>query len=155
MMLVWDTVTSYGLTPFSSDFINYVEFDITVKEVTKLNRVIVIGTTLHQFIEIHGQDIFFQCVSYHLTQTDVRLSSTQTYHQMNGGHYIVQGDQVTMHFPFHRIHIPVDIERTNLPVVHNSFVTEHQKKLIGPHICSSLAYTRFSELDIFGDLNTI
>ena len=64
-------------------------------------------------------------------------------------------NQVTMHLPFHRIHIPVDICGTNLPVVHNSFVTEHQKRAIGPQMRSSLAYSRLSKLDIFGDMNTI
>ena len=67
----------------------------------------------------------------------------------------MQVNQVTMHLPFHRIHIPVDICGTNLPVVHNSFVTEHQKREISPQMRSSLAYTILSNLDIFGDLNTI
>ena len=70
-------------------------------------------------------------------------------------HYIVHGNQVTMHLPFHRIHIPVDLVRTNLSVVHNLFVTEHQKRAIGPQMDSSLAYSIISNLDILGDLNTI
>ena len=63
MMLVWDTGASYGLTPFMSDFIDYVEFYIPVKDVTKVNRVIGIGTTLHKFIESNGRDIFLPCIS--------------------------------------------------------------------------------------------
>ena len=35
MMLVWDTGASYGLTPFRSDFIDYVKCDIPGKDVTK------------------------------------------------------------------------------------------------------------------------
>ena len=97
---------------------------------TKLNRVIGIATTIFKFIENNGQDIFFPCIFYHLTQLDVRIFSPQTYHQMHCGHSIVQGNQVTMHLPFHRIHIPVDLSGTNLPVVHNSFVTGHDNKIL-------------------------
>ena len=58
-------------------------------------------------------------ISYHLTQTDVRLFSHQTYHKMHGGHSVSQGNQVTMHLTFHSIHIPVYLGGTNLPAVHN------------------------------------
>ena len=50
MILFWNTGTSYGLTPFRSDFIDGMECDILVKDVTKVNRVIGIGTNLHKFI---------------------------------------------------------------------------------------------------------
>ena len=118
MMLVWDTGDSYGLTPSSSGFIDYVECDILVKDVAKVNRVIKIGTTLDKFIERNCQYIFLPCISYQLTQTYVCLFSTQTYNQMHGGHYVVNGNQLTTHLPFHRIDIPVDIGGTNSPVVH-------------------------------------
>ena len=36
------------LTPFGSDFIDYVKCDIPVKGVTHINRAIGIGTTLHK-----------------------------------------------------------------------------------------------------------
>ena len=49
LILIWDTGASFGLTPFRSEFIDYVEADISVKDITKINRVIVIGTTLHKF----------------------------------------------------------------------------------------------------------
>ena len=139
MILVWYTGASYELILFRSDFIDSVEWYIPVKEVKKVNRVIVIETTLHKFIESNGQDIFLPCISYHLTQTSVRLFTPQTYHQMHGIHSVFNRNQVTMHLPFYRIHIPVDLGGTNLPVVHNSFVTEHQKREIGPQIRSSLA----------------
>ena len=155
MMLVWDTGSSYVLTPFRSDFIDYVEFNITVKYVTKVNRNIGIRTNLHNFIERNVQDILLPCISYHLTQIDVQLFSPHTYHQIHGGHSIVHSNQVTTHLPFHSILIPVDLEGTNLSVFHNSFVTEHQNRAIGPQMRSSLAYSRLSKLYIFGDLNTI
>ena len=118
MMLVWYTGDSYGLTLFKSDYIDYVECDIPVKDVTKVNRVIRIGNTLHKFIESNGQDMFFPYISYQLTQTYVCLFSPHNYYQMYGGHSVVQGNQVTTHLPFHRIHIPVDLKGNNLPVVH-------------------------------------
>ena len=59
-----------------------------------------------------------------------------------------------MYLPLHRIHIPVYLDSTNMPVVHNSFVTEHQKRAIGNQMHSLLSYSILSELDIYGDLNT-
>ncbi len=43
LILIWDTGGSAGLTPFRSDFIDYVECDIDVRDVTKVNKVIGIG----------------------------------------------------------------------------------------------------------------
>ena len=103
------------------------EWYITVQDVAKVNRAIGIGTTLRRFIYSNDQDILLSCISYHLTQTYVSLFSLQTYHKMNSVHYVVKGNQVTIHLPNHRIHVPIDIGGTNLPVVRNSFFTEHQK----------------------------
>ena len=110
---------SYELTQFRSDFIDYVECDILVKDETRVNRVIGIGTTIHKFIESNGKDILLPCISYNLTQTYERIFSTQTYHQMNGGQSIVNRNKVTTHLKFHGIHIPLDLGRTILPVVTN------------------------------------
>ena len=60
-----------------------------------------------------------------------------------------------MYLKFNRIHITVYIGGANLSVVHNSFVNDHQKRTIGPQMRSSLAYSKLSKLDIFGNLNTI
>ena len=83
LILNWDTGASFGLTPFRSDFINYVEAEISVKDVTKVNKVIGIGTTLHKFLNDKGKSVFLLCVLYHLPTTYVRLFSPQTYHQMH------------------------------------------------------------------------
>ena len=72
MMLVWDTGSLYGLTPFRSDFIDDVKCDIPVKDTTKVNRVIGIGTNLNKFTKRNGQYIFLPCISYHLNQIYVR-----------------------------------------------------------------------------------
>ena len=65
MMLVWYIGAPYGSTLIRSDFIDYVECNIPVKDVTKLSRVFGIGITLHKFIESNGQDIFLPFISYH------------------------------------------------------------------------------------------
>ena len=57
LILIWDTGTSYGLTPFRSDFIDYVKCEIPVRDVTKVNTVVGIGTTLHKFIDINGNPV--------------------------------------------------------------------------------------------------
>jgi hypothetical protein len=40
VILIWDTGASYGLTPFRSDFIDYVKCEILVRDVTKVNKVV-------------------------------------------------------------------------------------------------------------------
>ena len=54
MMLVWDKGDSYGLTPFESNLLDNVKCDIPVKDMKKVNRVIVIGTNINRFIDING-----------------------------------------------------------------------------------------------------
>jgi hypothetical protein len=62
---------SYGLTPFWSDFIDYVKCEIPVRDVTKVNTVVGIGTTLHKFTDINGNPLYLPSVLYHLPETDV------------------------------------------------------------------------------------
>ena len=129
LILIWDTGASAGLTPFRSDFIDYVECEIDVRDITKVNKVIGIGTTLHKFVDIKGNDVYLPCVAYHLPTTDVRLFSPQIYHQLHGGHSVVYGDAVEMVFRKNAsIIIPIDRYSTNLPVVRNSFVPEKVKR---------------------------
>jgi len=95
---------------------------------TKVNQVIGTGTTLNKFIDKNGQEVFSRCVSYHLTQTDVRIFPPQTYHQMHGEYSVVRANQVKIELSDHRIIIPFDFGGTNLPVVVSSFVTEQWKR---------------------------
>ena len=71
-ILVWDKGTSYGLIPFCSDFINYMECDIPVRDVPKVNKVIGIGTTLHRFSDTDGTSLPPMCI---LSSTTDRRSS--------------------------------------------------------------------------------
>jgi hypothetical protein len=80
LILIWDTGASAGLTPFWSDFIDYVECKIDVRDITKVNKVVGNGTTLHKFVDNNGNHVYLPCVSYHLPTTDVWLFSPQIYH---------------------------------------------------------------------------
>ena len=71
LILIWDMGASYGLTPFWSDFIDYVKCEIPVRDVTKVNTVVGIGTTLHKFTDINGNPLYLPSVLYHLPETDV------------------------------------------------------------------------------------
>ena len=73
--------TSYGLTPFKGDFVDYVEDGIPVKNVTKFNQVIGIGTTTNNFIDTNGVVCYFPYLSYHLQKADIHFFYPQTYHQ--------------------------------------------------------------------------
>ena len=54
MVLIWDKGSSAGLIPFRSDFIDYVEVDFEIRDITKANKVAGIGTTLHKFVDNKG-----------------------------------------------------------------------------------------------------
>ena len=68
LILIGDTGASYVLTPFRSDFICYVKCGILIKDMTNINRVVDIGTILHNFINSNVEEVFLIFVSYHLTQ---------------------------------------------------------------------------------------
>ena len=107
----------FGLTLSRSDFIDYVEADISVKDVTKINRVIGIGTTLHKFKNDKGKYVFLPCVSYHIPTTDIRIFSPQTYHQMHGGNSYLCSDCVEINLKANIIVIPIRRELSNIPIV--------------------------------------
>jgi len=130
-----------------------VECEIPVRDVTKVNKVIGIGTTLHKFTDTDGNPVYLPCVSYHLPETDVRLFSPQTYHQMHGGYSEVYGDCVQMKLRTSTISIGISRDHTNLPVVHDSFVTEKAKRALGVRMRSGLCQTRLSVLDFFTDID--
>ncbi len=89
------------------------ECKITVRDISKQNTVIGVGTTLHKF-KIDGQDIFIPCLSYHLPSAEVRLFSPQTYHTLYGGHSVVGGDYVEKFIDNLKIKIDIDREASML-----------------------------------------
>jgi hypothetical protein len=58
LILIWDTGASDGLTPFCSNFIDYIECEIDVQDISKVNKVIGIGTMLHRFVDTNGNDVY-------------------------------------------------------------------------------------------------
>jgi hypothetical protein len=132
LILIWDTGALFGLTSFCSDFIDYVECNILVRDVTKVNKVIRIRTTIHKFMDINENLVFLPCVSYHLPQTDICLFSPQTYNQMHGGYSEVYGQSIKMKLRTSSIHIDIIQDQAYLPVVHDSFVSEKAKHGLAP-----------------------
>jgi hypothetical protein len=132
-----------------------VECDIPVWDVTKVNKVIGIGTTLHKFTDYDGKPVFLSCVSYHLPQTDVRLFSPQTYHQMHGGYSKVYNESIQMKLCTSTISITIKQDLTNLPVVHDSFTSEKAERGLGPLMHSGLSRTCIPVLDFFGDIDKV
>ena len=128
-----------------------VKCEIPVRDVTKVNTVVGIGTTLHKFRDINGNPVYLPCVSNHLPETDVRLFSPQTYHQMHGGYSEVHSDCIRMLLKTSTIEIRIVREEHNLPVVFDSFVSGKAKKALASNMRSGLCHTRLNALDFFHD----
>ena len=101
------------------------------------------------------EKVFLPCVPYHITQTDVQLFSTQTYHHMHGGYSKVHDWQVSIYLTDHWIQIHIDIEQTNLPIFYNYFISENENRLIGPHMRSEWSHTIIYKLNFSGDFGCI
>ena len=89
-----------------------------------------------------------------LTIIDIGQDITQIYHQLHGGHFLVNSDEVEM--KFHKegaaISIPIDRNSTNLPIVHNSFVSENIKRKHASKFRSALHATGlYAALDYFAN----
>ena len=140
---------------FRSDFVGYVMCDVPVKYITNITRVVSIGTNLQKIINSDIKEVFLPCVSYHIIQTDVLLLSPQTYQHIHGGYYEVYGYRVSMYLTCHQIHITVDREQKNLPIVYNYFMSDNEKRLIGGHIFAAVSHTMLSKLGIFVNLCSI
>jgi hypothetical protein len=95
--------------------------------------IIKIRTTLHKFTDTDGKPVFLRCVFYHLPQTYVRLFSPQTCHQMHGGYSKFYAESIQMKLRTSTISITIKQGLTNLPVVHDSFVSEMAKRCLRPH----------------------
>ncbi len=127
---------------------------IPVWDVTKVNNVIGIGTTLHKFTDTRGFPVYLPCVSYHLPQMDIRLFSPQTYHQMHGGYSEVYRDCIKMLLKTSEIQIQIVREKHNLPIVFDSFVSPKAKKTLASKMRSGLCHTHLNALDFFQE-NTL
>ena len=123
------------------------ECDIPVRDITKVNKVIGIGTTIHNFTNTDGKPVFLPCIPYYLPQTDICLFSPQIYHQMHGGYSKVYAQNIQMKLRTSTIIIMIKQGLTNLPVVHDSLVSEMDKCALGPLMRSGLSQMRIPVLD--------
>ena len=77
-MLVWDTGASIGLSPFQSDFIDYLTLDgVTVKDIARANSVLGIGTIMWKLPTTKGHSVLIPVVAYHMPDCDICLFSPQ------------------------------------------------------------------------------
>ncbi len=128
---------------------------LEVRDVTKANKVVGIGTILHKFVDDNGKDVYLPCMSYNLPTTDVRLFSLQIYHQLHGGSSTIDGANVCMRLRGRHpnITIPIVCGGTNLPCVYDLFVSEKVKQEYASKMRSALKASRlFTALDFFDDL---
>lgn len=102
---------------------DYLQVNILVKDVTKTNHVVGIGTVIYKFQNVRGHDIFLPCIAYHLPTADIQLFSPQTYNQLLGFSSIVTGKQVIMHLKDQNIVIPNYSGPSNLPMTWNPSVS--------------------------------
>jgi len=154
--LIWDTGASFGLTPYRSDFIDYEEVSIPVKDITKTSMVVGIGTVMYKMTATNGDVLFVPGLSYHLPESDIRLMSPQAYHKLYGGCSVVDGEKVDWRLNkqfdmslVHRIEIPIN-EETNLPMLFNVTCTEEERTAVGPHFTKVCAHLRHARGFFFG-----
>ena len=105
-------------------------------------------------MDTKGNAVYLPCVSYHLPLTDVQLFSPQIYHQLHCGHSVVNGDEMEMKFWKEGAAISILIDRysTNLPIVHNSFVSKNIKRKQASKFRSALHATGlYTDLDYFAN----
>ena len=114
LQLSWISGASFGLTPFWSNFIDYVACAIPVRDVTKVNIVIGIGTTLHKFTDTKGFLVkkYPLCVSCHLQW----FSPHTNHRQMHGDYSEVSCNCIKMLFITSKVQIQI-MREVNLPVV--------------------------------------
>ncbi len=53
-LLVYNLGSSAGLTLFKSDYFDYAKCSIPVQDISKVNEIIGIGTTIHKFVDSKG-----------------------------------------------------------------------------------------------------
>ena len=151
-MLVWDTGASIGLTPFCSDFIDYLPLDgMTVKDIAQENTLLGIGTVMWKFKSWQGNDVFIPAIAYYMPECDICIQSPQSYFQLHSGHSKVSDNKVTMYLPGlekHIVDIPID-ETCNLPVIMEPQITHDEQLNFGPHIFSAIVANTLNIQDIY------
>ncbi len=93
-ILVYDLGASAGLILFKPGFFNYVKCSIPVCDISKVNEVIGIGTTIHKFVNTKGQFVYLPQVAYHFPSSKVCLFSPEVFHENCGRKSIIFGGQL-------------------------------------------------------------
>ncbi len=91
-LLVYDLGDSVDLTLFQCDFFNHVKCSIPVQDISKVNEVIGIGTTINKFVDTKGRFVYLPQMASHLPSSEVCLFSPQVFHWSCGGKRIIFGD---------------------------------------------------------------
>ena len=101
---------------------------------------------MYKFVATNGDTLFLPGLAYHLESADIRLFSPQTYHQLYGRDSIINGEEVPMrlqkqiHLQIrHDISIPIDVNNTNLPLIHHVSCTQAEKQNIGPKFWTAMS----------------
>ena len=110
---------------------------IMVTDIAHWNTVIGIGTTLHKF-KVDGNDIYLPCLSYHLPSAEVWLYSPQTFHTVYGGHSTVNGNEIKIFINHLRVHVKINCENSNAPMIFDCSVSAKEMCDTGPFIRSAL-----------------
>jgi hypothetical protein len=122
---------------------------IPVQDVSKVNNVISIGTTLHKFTDTKGTFSLSSLCFISLPQTDVRLFSPHTYNQMHGGYSKVYGDCIKMLLNTSVIQIQIAREEHYLPIIFDSYVSPKVKNTLASFMRSGLCHTRLNAFNFF------
>jgi hypothetical protein len=119
-MCIFNTGASIGLSPYRADFIDHLPLeDATIKDISKVNKVLGIGTDMWKLKSRKGDEVFIPCVAYHMPECNIRLMSPQCYFQTHGSHADITKHLVTMYLPGidkHVVDIPID-KTCNLPAI--------------------------------------
>ena len=140
-LCVFDTGASIGLTPYRADFIDYLPLEgATIKDISKVNKVLGVGTVMWKLRSRRGDEVFIPCVAYHMPECDIRLMSPQCYFQTHGGHAEMTEHMVTIHLPGvdkHIVEVPID-KVTNLPAIMQPQTSKDEQLQYGPHLLSTI-----------------
>ncbi len=103
-------------------------------DISKVNKFIGIGTTIHKFIDIIECFVYLSEVTYHLQPSKVCLSVLipQVLYQSCSRKSNIYGDSVQILLPnWNYIDVHIDFFYSNIPIVWNSRCTESEKKKSG------------------------
>ena len=128
---ILDTGASFGLTPFRSDFITYEKVNITVKDVSGSNKVQGFGLVLYKAVATNGEVVYLPGLAYHLKSTDIRLISPQAFHQLWGGHSVINDESFRLHTTSGQV-LDVPLEsKSNLPMLYGVTCSVQEHRAVG------------------------